>query len=117
MKTFILAIVALVIVAAAAGVSIYTWGYRSSQANSYAGYEPVVREWFGLTRHEVAKVRHLAGPFYAVRYRSRSRPGKQFCVMIDVSTVYKASANDDDRFWETRGEFFGPGTERAICDF
>ena len=104
MRFLALAIVTLAAaVAAVAGFSIYTWGYRSSSASSYQGYEPVLREWFALNRYDVAKVKHLAGPFYAVRYRSRKRSGKQYCLMVDVSTRYKATkADPDDRFWRTR---------------
>jgi hypothetical protein len=113
-----IALIALiVVVAGASGFSIYTWGYRSA-AQSYDGYEPVLREWFGLSRFKVAKIRHLAGPFYAIRYRSRN-PKKQYCVMVDVSTRYKGGSDDYDHFWWTGGffGFTGKGVEDFICDF
>jgi hypothetical protein len=80
-------------------------------ASSYTGYEPVLREWFALSRHDVAKVKHLAGPFYAVRYRSTKRKGKQYCLMIDISTEYKAG-NGPDRFWTTSGFFSDSASEQ-----
>jgi hypothetical protein len=49
----------------------------------------VLSECFALSRVKVAKVKHLAGPFYAVRYHSRRDSRKQYCVMVDVSTKYK----------------------------
>lgn len=111
-------LVASAVLAAIAAASIYTWGYRTS-SNPYAGYEPVLRQWFALDRYDVAKVKHLAGPFYALRYRSRSRTGKQYCLMIDVSTRYKSTSDSPgDRFWITRGIFeTGERVESAICDF
>jgi hypothetical protein len=81
----------VVVVAVGAGVSIYTFGFRSTQP-SYSGYEPVLREWYALSRYDAAKIKHLHGPFYAIRYRSRSHRGKQYCVLVDVSTRYKGWA-------------------------
>ncbi|HZQ65662.1 MAG TPA: hypothetical protein VFA66_10595 [Gaiellaceae bacterium] len=119
MKSLAVAVFALAgVLAAAAGFSIYVWGYRSDAARtSYAGYGPVIRQLFALNRYDVAKVKHIAGPFYALRYRSRSRKGKQYCLMIDVSTRYKATSNDPDRFWTTNGFFGANSAERSICNF
>ena len=89
-------------------------------ASSYTGYEPVLREWFALNRIEVKKVKHLAGPFYAIRYSTSGKA--QRCVMVDVSTQYKGNRADQefDAFWYTAGVLgFADknGGEHAICDF
>jgi hypothetical protein len=87
-------------------------------ASSYTGYEPVLHEWFALSRYKVARIKHLAGPFYAIRYRSRAHAGKQYCLMVDVSKEYKGGAGDFDGFWQTRGYFgFAGKQEEGICDF
>jgi hypothetical protein len=108
--------VALLVGLLAIGAAIY-FNSKSDipSSSSYSGYEPVLRQWFALNRYEVAQVKHLAGPFYALRYRSRSSPAKQYCLLVDVSTKYKADANSPDRFWNTRGYF--ANTERDICNF
>jgi hypothetical protein len=111
-KLAIAVILLAVVVALAVGASIYTFGFRSTQP-SYSGYEPVLHEWYALSRYDVAKIKHLHGPFYAIRYRSRSHPGKQYCVLVDVSTEYKEAPSD--RFWTANGPF--PDVERNICDF
>lgn len=121
MKLLAIAVMVLTLVLAViAGVSIYTWGYRSSaSASSYDGYEPALREWFALSRVQVTKVKHLAGPLYAIRYRSKRNPTKQYCPMADVSTKYKGGSQDFDNFWWTAGwaGFTGKGVENYICDF
>lgn len=86
---------------------------------SYKGYEPVLREWFALSGANSVTVRHLTGPFYVVRYSSHRQPGKLLCGMVDVSTEYKADANNYDRFWWTGGAF-GPAKGKVksqTCDF
>jgi hypothetical protein len=82
--------VALLVGLLAIGAAIY-FSAKSDipSSSSYSGYEPVLKEWLALSRIKVAKIKHLAARFYAVRYRSRKKPEKQYCVMVDVSTTYK----------------------------
>jgi hypothetical protein len=76
----------------------------------------VLHEWFALNRYDAARIKHPHGPFYAIRYRSRKHPGKQLCLKVDVSSVYKEGAGID-RFWQTNGFFTDQATEAQICDF
>ncbi len=92
---------------------------QSPSTPSYKGYEPVVSEWFALSGKTNVKIKHLTGPFYAVRYTSFSHPGKSLCLMMDVSKEYKGDADSYDRFWWTGGGH-GPakGDRKAqVCDF
>jgi hypothetical protein len=76
----------------------------------------VLEEWFALSRVEVKRVKHLAGPFYALRYhRPKDPPNKQRCLLVDVSRQYKGSGDVQDRFWLSIGLSGAP--EQRICDF
>ena len=91
---------------------------QPSSTPSYAGYESVVREWMSLSGVKVAKIKHLTGPFYAVRYSGRSKPGKPLCAMVDVSTEYKGDENVYDTFWWTGGAGGkGDKAKSFVCDF
>jgi hypothetical protein len=111
-----LAVIAHAIVAAAGGVSIYTWGYRSSAPASYGGYEPVVREWFSMSRIEVTKIRHLAGPFYVLRYRSQKTLGSSTASWSTSAPSTRGGEGELDRLWWTDGPA-GIAGKRGICDF
>jgi hypothetical protein len=105
--------IALLVGLLAIGAAIY-FSSKSElpSSSSYSGYEPVVSEWLAMSRIKVAKIEHLAGPYYAVRYHART-PKKQYCLMVDVSTLYK----NPDRFWFTTGARSRGTGEHRICDF
>ncbi len=86
---------------------------------SYKGYAPVLGEWFALSGAKNVTVKHVAGPFYVVRYLSHRQSEKMRCGLVDVSTEYKGDANSYSGFWWTGGAF-GPAkgnVKSQICDF
>lgn len=87
-------LVGLVAVAAA----LYFAPRSDPTSPSYSGYEPVVREWLSMSGFKKGVVvKRLAGPFYEVQFK----PGK--CLLVDVSTRYKASGDTWDTFWTSAG--------------
>jgi hypothetical protein len=91
MKT--LAVAILIGLSLIAGAIVSGWRISApspdpTAASSWAGYENVVRNYFVLARLPVEGVKHVAGPYYTVRYESNGRNVLGLhgsCALVDLS--------------------------------